>query len=222
MKKIALDVDGVLLNFTESFDKAAEIVLKRKLTIHRDEFLHDHYHLAKRIDVDIDTVENILQYMLDSKMYANFTPLPGVKEALKNIKDRGYEISIVTALPESAKEMRLENLQNALGFTPDRCFFVGMGKSKEAALKELRPDIFVDDRIEYLANAPQVFHLVWCDQQQSQKEREFQVDVHVHSLLEWTQKYLPKVDKELDAYYAAGASLQLPIKLENHRRKYGM
>jgi len=222
MKKIfAFDVDGVLLNFMKSFDQAAEIVLKKPIEVKKDEIEQDHYHLGKRVGTTIENVEKILNYMLDSRMYAEFEPLSGAKNALSKIRSKGYTMVIVTALPESAKEMRLENLKRVLDFEPDESYFVGMGCSKEDVLKKIKPDIFIDDRLAYLANAPQeTYHLIWCDQKESQDAKEVLVNVHVHSLGEWVDSYLDTVDKRLTEHKVKKESLQVELKLESYQRRY--
>lgn len=214
-KKIALDVDGVLLDFMHSFDEAAEIVLGRKVVANQDENKMDHYHLGKRVGTDDTTAANILEYMQTSGMYARLRALPGAKEAVKAIKDDGYHITIVTALPDNVKEMRLKNLLDVLDLVPDEIYCVGMGQSKAEALKKVNPDVFVDDRIDYLANAPYVYHLAWCDQRESQKDHSSQVDVHVHSLAEWVRDHMPRVSKKLNRHYDEGIPLQGELKLEN-------
>lgn len=219
-KKIALDVDGVLLNFMPVFDKAAEMVLGYKPTIYQDEFNMDHYYLTSRINVDQSKIDEILDYMLETRMYANIPALKGAKEAIEKIKEEDFDIYIVTALPERAKEMRLENLLNELNLVPKEIFCVGMGLSKGDALKLLRPDIFIDDRIEYLASGPDVFHLAWIDQREVQKDKDSLVHVHVHSLEEWVKNYLPRISAELDNHYNKNHHLQTELKLENVKRKY--
>lgn len=220
-KVFAFDVDGVLLNFMKSFDQASEIVLKRPIVANKDETEQDHYHLGKRVGTTEDNVRKILNYMLESRMYAEFEPLEGVKESLKKIREKGYKMVIVTALPETAKEMRLENLKKALDFVPDDSHFVGMGLSKTEALKKSNPDIFIDDRLAYLANAPEdTYHLIWCDQKESQEAKEVLVNVHVHSLKEWVDNHLELVDKKLTAHKIEKEALQTELRLESYQRKY--
>ena len=220
MKKIALDVDGVLLNFMPAFDKAASIVLGKEIIVHKDENQMDYYHLGKRVQTTQDKVDEILEYMQTSRMYANLEPLPGAKEALLKIKESGFLIYNVTALPEKAQDMRLENLKKALDFVPEGIYCVGMGMSKTDALQLLQPDVFIDDRIDYLAQAPVIYHLAWIDQKEAQKDMESVVDCHVHSLLEWTEKHLPRLTKKLDRQYSENLPLQLDLKLESVKRKY--
>lgn len=216
-KVIALDVDGVLLDFFATFDKAAEIILKRKVNPNKDEHKRDHYHLGKRVDTDDVMAEKILQFMLDSRMYQEIPALEGVKEAVEEIKKQNFKIVIITALPESAREMRLINLKNVLNLEPDEMHMVGMGKSKKDALELVNPDIFIDDRIDYLASVPTLYHTVWCDRKEAQKDKETLVDVHVHSLKEWVDNHMPRVVKKLNRFYLDNAPLQTELKLENFK-----
>ena len=220
MKKIVLDVDGVLLSFVTAYDKAAKIVLGKDITVYQDEYKQDHYHLGKRVDCSLEQVDEILEYMQTSRMYERLSPLQGVKEGLNSIINADFDITIVTALPEHAKAMRLKNLKDTLDFVPNEIICVGMGKSKADALRHVNPDVFIDDRIEYLTSVPFIHHLVWCDQKESQKERNLQVDVHVNSLQEWTIDHMPRIVKKLERHYNNIIPLQGELKLESVNRKY--
>lgn len=219
-KVIVLDVDGVLLSFTPAFDRAAAFCLKRELPPHDEESGMSHYDLCKRAGATGDEIDEILQYMQDSGMYAEFEALPGAKEAVKKIREAGFKVVVCTALPEQAKEMRLFNIKNALDFVPDEIYCVGMGKSKKEALAEIMPDVYVDDRINYLREALFVNHLVWCDQREIQDDHESQVTTHVHSLFDWTKYHMPKVVKDLDAYYDNNRPLQMGFKLESAKIRH--
>lgn len=220
-KVIVLDVDGVLLSFTSAFDMAAEICLgKKPVKNEEDNSPMSHYNLCKRLNITNDEVDRVLQFMQDSGMYAELKALEGAKEAVEKIKMAGFKIIICTALPESAKEMRLFNLQEAIGLVPDESYFVGMGMSKKDALAKIRPDVYVDDRINYLREAIFVEHLVWCDQREIQDDHDSQVTTHVHSLLEWTKNFMPAVVKQLDAYYDKQQPIQMGFKLESAKIRH--
>lgn len=219
-KVIVLDVDGVLLSFTPAFDKAAEICINKK-AIDKNEDGMTHYDLRKRLGVNDEEIDRVLKFMMDSGMYAEFEALPGAKEAVKKIKEAGFKIIVCTALPDSAKQMRLWNLKEALDLVPDEIYCVGMGMSKGAALKKISPDVYVDDRIEYLREALTVEHLVWCDQKEIQHDHDSQVTVHVHSLMEWVNNFMPKVVKQLDALYDNQQPIQMGFKLESAKIRHG-
>lgn len=221
MKKIALDVDGVLLAFMPEFDKAAAAYLGRSVIAQVNEDKMTYYNLAKRVSATEQEVAEILEYMQTERIYANLPALDGASEAVQMIKEAGYEIYVVTALPEAAKEMRLENLLNAIGLVPDGIYCVGMGQSKKDALHDLKPDVFIDDRVDYLACAPQTtYHLALIDQKEEQGNKHFGYDAHVHSLREWVEHHLPRVTKKLNRHYAEELPLQLDLRLESVSRRY--
>ena len=87
MKKIVLDVDGVLLNFMKSFDETAKSFLPRKVEFFKDEYKQDYYHLSKRIGGSEKEADEILEYMQDASVYERLLPLDGAKEAVKKIKE---------------------------------------------------------------------------------------------------------------------------------------
>lgn len=221
MKKIALDVDGVLLKFMPAFDKAAAAYLERPVILQKDEDTLDFYHLGKRVGASDSEVAEILNYMIEQRIYANLDPFEGAREAVSKIQDAGFSIYIVTALPSTAREMRLENLQKAVGLIPEDIYCVGMGKSKKDALHDLKPDVFIDDRVDYLSCAPNsVYHLALIDQKEAQKEKEFGYDAHVHSLSEWVDLHLERVTKKLNRHYQENLPLQMDIRLQSVSRLY--
>lgn len=221
MKKIALDVDGVLLKFMPAFDKAAQAYLQRPITVQKAEDALDFYHLGKRVNATDEEVAEILNYMIEKRIYANLEAFEGAREAVSKIQDAGFDIYIVTALPSSAREMRLENLEKAVGLIPKDIYCVGMGKSKKDALHELKPDVFIDDRVDYLSCAPSsVYHLGLIDQKEDQKEKEFGYDAHVHSLAEWVEHHLERVTKKLNRHYEESGYLQMDIRLQSVSRVY--
>lgn len=219
-KSIALDVDGVLLDFMPAFDETAAKVLKKQIIVDTDNHGRSPYDLCARAGCDIPTIEHILQTMIDEGVYGRLEPLNGVSEALEAIKNEGFYIHLVTAIPEKARDLRLSNLLEKLNFIPDEIHCVGMGKAKAEVLSKINPDVFIDDRVDYLASAPQVVHLVWCDQRELQKDEFSLVDVHVHSLLEWTQVHMPRIVKRLDHHYFGKNPVQGELKLESPARKY--
>ena len=217
-KTMAFDVDGVLLNFTKAFDESASLYLGRQVIAPLDHHNQTPYDIAKRAGVGYEEIDKILQFMLDTKKYDKFDALEGAADALERIKNENFRRIIVTALPESASEMRLKNLKDKLGFEPDDCFFVGMGKSKQSALLQANPDIFMDDRVKYLKQGSHVFHLAWVDQAEMQDDREFMVSTRVRSLAEWTDKHLLRISQQLDDKYHLNLPIQAEINFKNDLR----
>lgn len=220
VKTIALDVDGVLLDFT----KACDEYVKKNLGIDPikklDGFNLNITSMQTRYGLSSDEeVLILLNKMVADGFYKNIPAFEGVKEAVDKIKSLGYKIVVITAIHDGAKDDRLENLEKFLNLIPDEIYCVGMGKSKSQIIKEVHPDIFIDDRIKYLKGGDKVFHSVWVDQEESQDGDETLVNVHVKSLQEWSERYLEQVTEILDKYYD-GEHTQIPLKLESVDRKY--
>lgn len=220
VKTIALDVDGVLLDFTRACDQYVKTYLGKEPIHIYDDFhlsvtnMKDRYELGSN-----EEVLKLLDEMVENGFYKNIPAFEGAKESVKAIKEKGFKIVIVTAIHNGAKSDRLENLLNELDLVPDEIYCVGMGKSKSQIIYDLEPDVFIDDRMKYLKSGDRVFHSVWVDQLESQEGDETLVNVHVKSLKEWKDRYLNQVSNILDEYYA-GQHLQIPLKLESVTRKY--
>ena len=220
VKTIALDVDGVLLDFTKASDDYMKKHFGKEPIILIDDFNLSITSMQKRYGLNSDKdVLLLLDEMVANGFYKNIPAFKGVKEAVEKIKEKNFKIVIITAIHDGAKEDRLVNLLNEVNLIPDEIFCVGMGKSKSQIIADLKPDIFVDDRMKYLKGGDKVFHSVWVDQEESQDGDETLVNVHVKSLVEWVERYLPEVSDILDEYYQ-GAHLQIPLKLESVERKY--
>lgn len=220
VKTIALDVDGVLLDFTKACDEYVEKNLGKKPIKKVDGFNLNITSMQIRYGLSTnDEVLSLLDKMVEDGFYKNIPELEGAREAVSKIKEHGYKIVVVTAIHDGAKEDRLENLKNILNLVPDEIYCVGMGKSKSQIIAEVHPDIFIDDRMKYLKGGDKVFHCVWVDQEESQDGDETLVNVHVKSLKEWTDRYLDQVTEILNEYYE-GSHLQIPLKLESVERKY--
>jgi FMN phosphatase YigB (HAD superfamily) len=220
VKTIALDVDGVLLDFTRACDEYVKKNLGIEPIKKLDGFNLNFISMKTRYGLGSDEdVLILLDKMVADGFYKNIPALDGVKEAVDKIKSLDYKIIVITAIHDGAKNDRLENLKNILNLVPDEIYCVGMGKSKSQIIKEVHPDIFVDDRMKYLKGGDKVFHSVWVDQEESQEGDETLVNVHVKSLKEWTDRYLELVTENLNEYYE-GAHTQIPLKLESVDRKY--
>lgn len=221
-KIIALDVDGVLLDFMNPFDIAAKEVFGCKINKDRNEHGMEQYDLLQRASINQDQLFEIFDYMIKTKMYSKFPALPGAVEAIAKIQAAGFDIYNVTAIPDGVRDQRLKNLQDALNFKPKEIICVGMGKSKKEALEELRPQIFIDDRLHYLEEVPFIYHLGWIDRKEHQGDCRATVDAHSHSILDWTDNHLARVTKKLDRHLYKGLPLQLDLKLESQQRKYSL
>lgn len=155
---IALDVDGVLLDFEKGFRNAIKIVTGKDLIN-----TSNNYPLKQRYSNLSDNEHIAVWQYLDKEGLANFPIYEGVDIAFNRLKETGYEIHLVTGIWESSKEMRLENLKK-YNMIPHTIDCVGTGISdKDIALRKHNPFYFVDDRIQHLESAPFIPNRIWID-----------------------------------------------------------
>ncbi len=210
-KKIVLDVDGVLLNFIEAFEQVAlsmEKELGTKIVIDPLK-----YSLQERLSINLEQENMVWAKFNKDGYWEKLNPLPGVIEAIDAINGAGFEIYIVTAIEEAFKDQRLLNLTK-IGVSPKQIHCVGYGQDKGKFIKEIDPDVFVDDRLEHLHRAAVAYHLVWLQDDVSQHnlEEDRGVDVSVRSLKEWVDNHMPQVIKELDESAQQNIPLQRKLR----------
>lgn len=203
-KKIVLDVDGVLLNFIDKFKEVAEQTLKRKLLSDDNK-----YTLTERFYITKEEEKQIWKNFSKFNCWESLDPLPGVIEAIQKINELGFDIYIVTAIDDEFKEQRLKNLAK-IGVIPKEIHCVGASiAKKDDTILKIKPDIFVDDRLEHLHLVQEVYHLVWVkdDLEQHNVKEHSRVDLAVSSLKHWVDDFLPEINQQLDEYHTG-----LPIQ----------
>ena len=116
-KVVVLDVDGTLMDtnylhteaWARAFEKAGHRVPRAKL--HRE--VGKGAELLIREFVDDETVEEIQE--LHSEFYEGFQkfghPLPGAKELIFSLKERGYEVLFVTSAKDEELEHHMQELE---------------------------------------------------------------------------------------------------------------
>ena len=141
-KVVVLDVDGTLMDtnclhteaWARAFEKAGHRVPRVKL---RREVGKGAELLIREFVDDDETVEEIQEY--HSEFYEGFQkfghPLPGAKELISSLKERGYEVWFVT----SAKDEELEHHMQELGADGN---IDGVVNSSAVENPKPAPDIF--------------------------------------------------------------------------------
>jgi HAD superfamily hydrolase (TIGR01509 family) len=117
-KVVVLDVDGTLMDtnylhteaWARAFEKAGHRVPRVKL--HRE--IGKGAELLIRNFVDDDVVVDEIQN-LHSEFYEGFQkfghPLPGAKELISSLKERGYEVWFVTSAKDEELEHHMQELE---------------------------------------------------------------------------------------------------------------
>ena len=152
---IALDVDGVLLNYRLAYAGRWE----RAFGVYPAIKDPHAYKLWDHLDIEFLDEER-LAYFETFNDSAFWTTMPVIESALHachTLADAGHELIAVTACPT---EFSLERAENLKGFPINDIYCVGTPETrgrtqvvspKAELLNALKPDAFVDDYIDYFA-----------------------------------------------------------------------
>lgn len=142
-KLIALDVDGVVMDFMTQFLRVHNERYNTRIT--RDDITSFMPHGSVAELITEDEWDESFAWFEDNGGYATLEALEGVRTAIKNILDAGHEICYVTARHSKFKgetEMSFHLNKLPIG----KVYFAPRGKVSR--LKKLKPDIFVDDSLK--------------------------------------------------------------------------
>jgi phosphoglycolate phosphatase-like HAD superfamily hydrolase len=156
---IALDADGVLLDFHHGYARAWE----RAFGIFPAERDPRAYWPLDRWQVERLEGERLDRFgrEFDEPFWRDLPALPGAVDACHRLVDAGFDLVCVSALEARFEPTRLRNLRD-LGFPIDRVLATGhrsAGRSPKAdAIAALQPEAFVDDYLPYLRGVPDAVH----------------------------------------------------------------
>lgn len=156
---IALDADGVLLNYHQAYAQAWEKAFGAMPAV-RDPLA---YWPIDRLNVRRLAGEELAQFRacFDHHYWSTIPAMPGAVNACCELVSAGYELVCVSAVKARFADARLQNLRTC-GFPIDRLIAtenLGMNVSPKAeALRELRPVAFVDDYLPYFCGIPTDLH----------------------------------------------------------------
>lgn len=193
-RPIAIDCDGVILDYDQPFSVIASEVLRRPV-----QKVNNIYELHIRYDLSIDELNAVFTAYREHPSGLRGLPLiEGADRVIRELRTMGHPLHMVTGIDPDAHHLRLENL-GLYGIEFDEIHCVGAGmKSKKDVLLRLDPCIFLDDRLHLLAEADHVPHRVWIDRDDDQYGHECPSDiVRVKTMEEWFHGVLsPAVHKD--------------------------
>lgn len=137
--KIALDADGVLFDFDQSWRLCAQRVLGRDLPTVAP--CHD---LEKRFGLQKGEVHKVWSVWNMTHGWRRVIPIVPAIEATLAALDMGHEIFVVSRLPSSQAARERRDSMDRWGLLRVTLIPV-YGESKKEALQELRPHFFADD-----------------------------------------------------------------------------
>lgn len=156
---IALDADGVLLDFHLGYARAWERAFG-SAPLERDP---DAYWPMDRWHVERLDPERRLHFRthFDDLFWSTVPAIPGAVEACRRLHGAGFDLVCVSALDFEHENARLRNLRDH-GFPIDRVVATGNAEGarspKADAIERLRPLAFVDDYLPYLRGLPADVH----------------------------------------------------------------
>ena len=156
---IALDADGVLLDFNRAYG----VAWQRAFGAHPNErdpqayWPMDRWHV-ERLD---DAGREHFRAHFDEPFWSSLHPEPGALDACARLVAAGFDLVCVSALDLEFEAARLRNLQD-LGFPIQRVIATGNAEGprspKADAIARLRPMAFVDDYLPYFRGLPAEVH----------------------------------------------------------------
>lgn len=191
---IALDADGVLLDYNRGFGAMWKEYFKQPDLVACDATA---YHATRYWGVEAPERGHAFWDHFDQHGWRTMPAMPGALEACQALAAEGHELVCVTSMPEHRAEDRLYNLQS-LGFPISRVVATGSrfgctSNPKKEAIEALQPDWFVDDELRKLKDLDGI-NLVLIDPGHSDcpnrgQSRDF-VHLVVPSLTEFSERIL--------------------------------
>ncbi len=182
-KIIALDCDGVLLDYNKAYPKAwfnafGEVLERKNPGMF---FAYNEYDCAFKNRAQKDEFYDC-QGM---DFWSNMEPLDGALDACFDLVYMGYELICVTSMPDRFLQPRIKNL-NHLGFPISKTFATGRDRSittpynpKREVLLDINPLAFVDDHADNFLDLPgSGIHLALIDRNQPDSPNK---DLMVHT-----------------------------------------
>lgn len=160
MKTIALDADGVLLDYNTAYAHAWQRAFGEFPALKNPNGYGpmDRWSILKLTGEPLDR----LRAAFDEHFWSTIPAIPSALQACELLTGAGYELICVTALDERFAQARTRNLQS-LGFPIARVMATGNTVSsrspKADALDSIKPVAFVDDYAPYLAGVDRGIHL---------------------------------------------------------------
>lgn len=160
MKTIAIDGDGVLLDYNVAYAHAWQRAFGEFPSLRNPNayWPMDRWAVQHLTGAPLER----LRAAFDEDFWSSIPAVPGALEACELLTGLGYELVCITALDERFSRARAQNLQS-LGFPIARVVTtdnIATTRSPKAnVLNTLKPDAFVDDYAPYLVGVDPSIHL---------------------------------------------------------------
>ena len=141
-KIIAIDCDGVLLNWEQSFD---DWMAFQGFPKHAS----DHYDVSMNYHMNKGQCEVLVKIFNESAWMKFLKPIEGAVENVKKLADLGYKFHVITSqtLDKKANQLRKENLKEVFGDVFEQIECLDTGADKDEALSKIpEGTIWIEDK----------------------------------------------------------------------------
>jgi 5'(3')-deoxyribonucleotidase len=141
-KIIAIDCDGVLLNWEQSFD---DWMAFQGFPKHAS----DHYDVSMNYHMNKGQCEVLVKIFNESAWMKFLKPIEGAVENVKKLADLGYKFHVITSqtLDKKANQLREENLKEVFGDVFEQIDCLDTGADKDEALSKIpEGTIWIEDK----------------------------------------------------------------------------
>jgi len=156
---IALDADGVLLDYSTAYGRAWADAFGQH-PVERDPLAYWPLHRWGVQRLSGAELERF-RASFHEGFWSSIPAIDGALEACHRLHDGGHELVCISALETSFERARLQNLRE-LGFPIERVIATGSTGAalspKTKALQTIRPMAFVDDFLPYFRGLPAGIH----------------------------------------------------------------
>jgi hypothetical protein len=191
---IALDADGVLLDYHAGYARAWE----RAFGVHPAMRDPEAYWPWDSWDVAQLRGDALVHFkaQFDSDFWSTLPAIDGAQEACTMLREAGFTLLCVSAVDAQFAQHRMENLRQ-LGFGVAALHATGAlldsGNPKAPCIAQLRPKAFVDDYLPYLQGLPAGIHRALVRRQENGSPNKglglLEVDSQHADLLEFARQF---------------------------------
>lgn len=177
---IAIDADGVMLDYNIAFKEVYERAFNVTLTLHDAQA----FHATNMWGLKPFTEQEKKEFYRQSHDYAIWTKMPaipGAVEAVNQLVEMGFEIVCVTSMPPQYEQDRLKNLQN-LGFKINKIIAtnrIGKENPKKKPIEVLNPLYFLDDLVKNFQDIQCDTKLVYIERNYTEKPNKVKGDIDI-------------------------------------------